>query len=137
MIETTALQEQQSFQDRMQEKIRDGIGEWMTDEELAEVVKRGIDEVFFEGKITRNDYGRSTMEPPLIHQVVKEVLGPRMNAAVSTWLSEHDEAVNEAVSEAVRDGIAQALVSAVNSYFEQAMNQLRYDIENKLRDGMS
>ena len=43
-----------TFQERIADRIRESIGDLITDEDLAEMVTRGIDDVFFKpGKYPR------------------------------------------------------------------------------------
>ena len=76
---------------------------------------------------------RST--PPLIHEVVAEVLSERMDKAVATWLQSHDDEVKEAVAECVKAGAGAALMQGIAQFFAGQMTQFEYSIQNKLMNG--
>ena len=133
---TTSMVPVASFQDRLKERIRESIGELLSDDDLSTIVQRGIDEVFFqERRIPAPRYGHVSYEPPLIHEIVKEVLTARMIVAVDSWLRSHEEEVEAAITETVEAGAGAAMLQGMNKFFSDSMTQLQFNIGNNLRQG--
>ena len=122
-----------SFEEKLKDRIRDSIGELMTDEDLQRIVERGIDEVFFDERTEGYGYNLKR-HSPLIHEVVKEVLKDRMNKAVDAWLSTHEEEVKTAVDRAVTQGAGNALVNSLNMWFEGSMHAMQSQIHQDLQN---
>ena len=64
---TNEIATTKSFQDRMKDKIREGIGDLLTDDDLKVLIDKGIDDVFFTTRYTGESYNRKE-HPPLIHR---------------------------------------------------------------------
>ena len=122
-----------TFQERVRDRIRETIGDLITDDDLMEIVQKGIDEVFFQTRtVQESAYNRKEI-PPLIHEIVKEVLQDRMTLAVDGWLKTHEAEVVEAVKAVVQEGAGQAFIAALGSLLSNSMFQLQSDIQSKLR----
>ena len=117
----------------MRDRIRDSIGELMSDEDLQKIVQRGIDEVFFKSHYVDDGRYQKREIPPLIHSVVKEVLSDRMKDAVEAWLQTHESDVRIAVAHIVEEGAGTAMVKALNGYIADSMLRLENDIINKIQ----
>ena len=99
------------------------------------MVKQGINDVFFKpGRVPSSPYGHKDT-PPLIHEVVMEVLAERMDKAVAAWLQSHDDEVKGAVAKCVQDGAGAAMMRGMAQFFANQMTQFEYSIQNKLMGG--
>ncbi len=133
MTQSAELATPMSFQDRLKERLRDSIGELLSDDDLTALVERGIDEVFFQPRYVRRPGSYSSQElPPLIHEVVKEVLSVQMREAVERWLLAHEDEVKQALGDCVKEGAGLALLRGMNSFFAESMTRMQYDVANKL-----
>lgn len=133
MVESNELATPMTFQERLKERIRDAIGELLSDTDLTALVERGIDEVFFQPRRVPNGRYDTRELPPLIHEVVKEVLSVQMREAVEQWLLSHEDEVKEALENCVREGAGMALLRGLNSFFEQEMNKMQWEIAGRLQ----
>ena len=134
MTQSADLATPMTFQERLKERLRDSIGELLSDDDLTALVERGIDEVFFQPRYERRPGAYSTETlPPLIHEVVKDVLSAQMREAVERWLSSHEDEVRQALEDCVKDGAGMALMRAFTSYFQDSMNKMQWDAVNKMQ----
>ena len=111
-----AVATQQTFEDRMKARIKDSIGDLITDEDLTKMLERGIEEVFFKEKVVKTGtyYNDTKVVPPLIHQVVKECLEPAIIRCADRYLATKADEVNAIIQKVVDEGVMQA----VNRAFE-------------------
>ena len=128
-----AIVQAKTFEERMRDRIRESIGELMSDEDLQKIVQRGIDEVFFKTRYVEDGRYNKREIPPLIHSVVKEVLSDRMKDAVEAWLQTHEADVRDAVAHVVEEGAGTAMIKALNNHMEHSMSLLQGNILNTLQ----
>lgn len=75
---TTEVTTAVSFEQRMKDRIRESIGELISDEELQKMVHRGVEEVFFKPgtkKINPGSWQEKTVETPA-WSTIKYILPP-------------------------------------------------------------
>jgi hypothetical protein len=140
----TAVTTPQSFEDRVYQKMRENIGELMTDEEMKKLLETAITKMFFtEKRIDRRGYGYSgdiTVEPPEIYNLVRELVEPKLRAALREYLNEHSAEVQKAIDTALAGGLTQALATALNRMMSEpflALQSQLYSVmsANDLRSG--
>ena len=129
-----AIVQTKTFEERLKDRIRESIGELMSDEDLQKIIERGIDDVFFKTHHEPHGPYNTREKPPLIHAVVKEVLDKQMKEAVAAWLQTHEAEVQEAVGRCVQEGAGTAVIKALNWQMENAMDRLRADIFSKIQN---
>jgi hypothetical protein len=136
---STAITTSTAFQDRIFTRIRDQIGELMSDEELKGLVDASLQKLFFtERPITDQWNGRVTgHHPPPIYGLVQELLGGQVKAAAAEWLEAHPEDVKKIVDEAIRAGVTRIVMDYFDSKVANALQPLAnafYNMENALRN---
>lgn len=128
-----------SFEDKLKARIKDQIGELMSDEDLKKLVHGSMNTIFFAKRTNPkySAYGYGQSEPPelepLLHEIVKEVLKPSVTAAVNAWVKEHPEDVAKAVTDVMTQGVGAALVSAVSTMFHGDLLSLQSNIIQRLK----
>jgi hypothetical protein len=129
-----AIVEQKNFQERMKDRIRDSIGELMTDAELSEIVKRAMEDIFFKPMTLQDGYHTKEV-PPFVHQLLKEILLDDVQKAVSKYIDEHKEEVQKIIQEVITLGMGKALVDAISFQFSSELmnfeNNLMANIQNR------
>lgn len=104
----TAVTTPQSFEDRMKDRIKESIGELITDAELSELVKRGIDQAFFTER-TENNGWNTTKVPSLMSSIVKDLMKERVCAEVEKVIKVR--ITHELYNEQIQERIAAILPS--------------------------
>lgn len=119
-----------SFQEKMKERIRDSIGDLITDEELKVLISQGIKEVYFTEK-PGYSYGAKPT-PALMHEIIKECLGKQVQAEVNNWIKDNNKEVTEMIDQVIKNGIGMALISAINMKFSGEMMIFQNNLVNNL-----
>lgn len=128
-----AITTQKSFQERIKDRIKNSIGELMTDKELSEIVNRAMEEIFFKPTIIQDRY--TTKEtPPFIHQLLKELLTENVNKAVSEYILNHKEDVQKAIQRVVSVGMGKALMNAISLQFNNDLMNFQNDIMDNIQN---
>lgn len=121
----------QTFEDKMKKRIKESIGELITDEELGKLVRKSVDQVFFEP--TKIKVGWDTKEgPSLLNGLIKELLTPQVKEAIQLYTNDHPEEIIKAVKETLSVGMGGALLNAFNSQFQGQLFTLQSNIENMM-----
>lgn len=122
---------QQSFEERMKDRIKESIGELITDEELSKLVRKSVDQVFFAP--TKIKQGWDTKEgPSLLNGIIKELLTPQVSEVVQQYINDHPEEIIKSIKEVLSVGMGTALLNAFNSQFQAQLFALQSNIENMI-----
>jgi predicted house-cleaning noncanonical NTP pyrophosphatase (MazG superfamily) len=127
----------QTFEQRMKERIRESIGDLISDEDLTKMVDRSLEEVFFKSRPNPKhtayyNSGEPATIPPLLHELVKEVLEANVQAAVREYIGSHTEEVNAIIQKVVQEGIGAAVLGAMNSMFSHQLMNLQNNISQQI-----
>lgn len=120
-----------SFNERMKDRIKDSIGELMTDKELSEIVHRAMEEIFFKPMVIKDGY-HSKEAPPFIHQLLKELLTDEVRVAVSEYIGENKEVVLTNIQQVISLGMGKALMDAVSFSFQNDLIVLENNIRQNI-----
>lgn len=129
---TTDIMQQKSFEEKMKERIKDSIGELITDEELSKLVERAVDEVFFKEQVIHKSYGRDEYKPSLICDIIEKLLKKSVERNISMYIDTHPDEINEIINNIVTSGLGNAVLQAVSNKFSMDINMFQTNIENRL-----
>lgn len=125
------LTEKKTYQERMADRIRESIGELITDEELSILIKKATEDFFFKPTELKQGFSSIT-EPAFIHQVVKELLSEKVEILIKEYFSQNKDTIEELIKEIVSEGIGNALLKAISVKFENHLYDLQYSILNSI-----
>ncbi len=123
------LEKQKTFEERMKDRIRDSIGELMTDEELSKIVTKATEEIFFKPTTLHESY-HSKEIPPFIHTIIKELLTDSVRDLTREYFEQNKDAVTETIKEIIKEGLGSAVLSAISSKFD-------WDLQNFVNNILS
>jgi hypothetical protein len=116
-----------SFEDKLKERIRESIGELVTDEDLSRIVQAGVHEALFKPRVVERKnssgyYSASQFDtkPPFIVEVVMDLLKQDIRSAVEKWFAENPNSIKEIVDHCFRDGLVQILSTSIDEKFRSA-----------------
>jgi hypothetical protein len=116
----------QTFEQRVFTRMRENIGELMTDEEMRKLLDTTIERMFFtEKKIPGRNYNSDTTEPPEIYKLVRELVEPQLKKALAEYLTAHAAEVAKAIDTALAGGIVEAYSRALARLTEGSMQALQ------------
>ena len=129
---TNALTNPLSFEDRLRDRLRANIGDVMSDEDLAGLVERGLDDLLFKERLRKERRGgynpETTYDPPLLQELLMAELRPLLKQAVADWLAEHQDEVMAAFDQTMEQGLGQAMLTAFAQLFDNALQPVRQQI---------
>lgn len=119
-----------TLQDKVFARIRESIGDLMTDEDLKRLVEAAMQDAFFKPR-TIGLYNEK--KPPLIVELVDQMLRDRIDLALKTWLEEHNDLVLKTIDERLSAGAVQFLISSFESRFSFALNEFSRNVSDALQ----
>lgn len=120
-----------TFEDKMRDRIRDGIGDLITDDELNKLIQRGIEETFFKKKTIKKGY--DTIEgKSFIEEMLLESLQPRMRSSIDEWVKSNSDLVAKSVEAVITRGAGDAVVKAFNDMFQSQFYMFQSNIQSML-----
>jgi len=125
------------FQAKVGDRIRDAIGDLLTDEDIAAMVRKAVDDIFFtERKKPGGHFRDPIIEPPLIQSLIMDKVQPLVATALQVWIAEHPEEVKAAIETVLAQGIGGAILRALNDKFSGDMYTLQSNIMASLGQTM-
>jgi len=121
--------ESKSFKEKMQDRIKDSIGELMTDEELSKIIEKAVNQIFFEP--THNGYNQKDT-PPFLHSLIKALLEEQVRIIVNKYIKNHTEEVKKVIDETISKGIGNAMIGAISDRFQNDLLNFKCSIANNL-----
>ena len=122
-----------TLEERLRSRLHEGLGDIITDEDLKDLVERGMEEILFRPRRVKvqdryGGYSRDETEPPLVEAIVRELLEPQMREAVRVYVEEHADEVGEAIERIIGEGAAKAFLRGIEEMFRQPL----YDMQNAM-----
>jgi hypothetical protein len=134
----TEVQAATDFQSRMFARIRESMGDLMTDEELKKIVDVAVQAAFFKPsvKITNpGSYNERKEEGPIpIVSLMKELLEEQVKEMVKNWLDVHKDDVFKILKDRLDQGIVRAVTGAFDNMMSSTMSQFQFSMMEALRN---
>lgn len=129
---TTEVTTNESFQERMFKRVREQMGDLMTEAELKTIVDTALHKAFFEERVIKSSHWNTpdTKKPSAFVELLQEELKQPIREGIQAWLAEHPEKVNEVITETIGKGF----LGILHSYIEQKTNEPIFRFANDLRN---
>jgi hypothetical protein len=118
----------QAFQERMFAKIRDQMGDLMTDDDLRNLVAAAMQKAFFEPRESADRYTTRRL-PPLFVELITELMTVQVKTAVTQWVEANPDTVSKAITAAIEKGVHGMVMSSFESKVQSSLTEF----ENSLR----
>lgn len=130
---STAIEQPKTFEERVLGRIKDSIGDLVTDADLKAMVERGIETALFGPREISDRYGNKSRLPSLVDEAVQKFVAERASAAVDEYLKANPEAIDKAIRGAINDGIGKCLLGALDNRFSWVFQELAEKARQGLR----
>ena len=85
------------FQAQVISRLRDDIRDLLPEAALAELVKRAVDETFFQERKTDRGYGSYTTRPSWFVEEVTRAAQPMLERAVRDFIASREDVIKQAI----------------------------------------
>lgn len=123
-----------TLQERVGDRIRDQIGDLMTDEDLKMLVDKALHEAFFtQRSIPKKNYNEDQkFEDSFAVAYVQKLLASRVEDACKAWLSDHKDELGAHIDNAVASGFSTLMLA----WFDSKVNGALFTFGQNLRSSM-
>lgn len=126
----------QDFQERMFARIRENMGDLLTDADLKRLVEAAVQKAFFDPTEVRDNWSRVLRtEAPflkMVREATEKAVAERVTAACAQWVAEHPEAFSQAVDAALAKGMFQLAVQHFENTMRVPMQMMSSQIQTML-----
>lgn len=134
---TNDIDTPKTFEEKLKARIKDSIGDLISDDDLSKLVHRGVEDIFFKPRPNpaRTYYNSTSVPetiPPLLHELVKEALQPAVKEVVEKWVHDNRTAMKDTVQEVVSSGVGKAVLVAMSRQFEEPLLRFQSEVYTKL-----
>lgn len=126
---TQEIATQESFQDKMFKRIRDSMGDLMSNDDLKKIVDSAMEKAFFEKRVDRSGY-HTKEEPPYFVELIKNEMSKKVELAAKEYLETHQEEVKKAIDEMLGKSFFGIVVSYLDAKAAGPMYMLREQLSN-------
>lgn len=112
----TDIEKTKSFEEKMMDRIRESIGDLMTDEDLKKILEKGIEKALFQERSVEGRYS-TTKNPSIVDECITKFLQTRMNEEVGKWIKENPEKIEAAIQHTMQMGVAKCVDYALENKF--------------------
>lgn len=117
-----------SFEEKLKQRIRDSVGELMTDEDLKKILERSIDEYLFKPRHNPSKGSFGSDYPPFIEECIKRQMESKVSLAVDKWARDNPDKIDEAVQKVILMGIAGCVETAMGYRFSYMFQEIQQRI---------
>ncbi len=121
---STELAPQKTFEEKMMDRIRDSIGELMSQEDLKRIIEKGVEKALFEPRQKPRNYGGYESGPSLVDDAVTKYLESQMRTAVDKWIADNPDKLQKAIDNAVMAGVAGCVQNTMDLKFNWIFTSL-------------
>ena len=120
---TNEIVEKQTFEQKMFAKIRDQIGDLMSEDDLKKIVDQAMKKAFFEERRTSIGY-RDEIKPALFVEMMEKEFKSQVNSSINAWIKDNQETMEKLVYQIVNDGIFKAVLNALEQRMSYPLNMV-------------
>ena len=132
----TNVANNETFEAKMKTRIRDSIGDLISDEELSKLITGEISNVFLQDRKVpaTNPYGSNTYKESLVHEIVKELLTENVIKIIKQYVNANNDKIEIKIKEVFEQNIGELMIKSIGSIFRSDMLTVESNILNKLRN---
>lgn len=130
-MSSTAVVQQKPLVERIYDRVKDQLGDMVTDDDLRPLVDRAMEDAFFKERGYKDQYGRMCdVKPPYLVEMVQAAMVAQVKAQVDDWFVKHPEIAAQAIEAA----LAKGLLNMTVQYVEQRIQGPIFQLVQQLRD---
>jgi len=122
----------QSLQERVGQRIKEQIGELLSDDDVKRLVEAAMQQAFFTPRVERDRYGyNETTKPPYVVEMMSELVRNRMQVALAEWIENNRELVAKEIHAAIGNHAAQMFRTAIDNIFFSSFEAFKNDLRSR------
>lgn len=122
---STDIVQSKTFEEKMQARFRESIGDLIDDETIKGIVERGIEQTFFKKKVTTegSSWSQKTIyHDSLIEEIIKETINKEIHeitlAKIDDYFKENNEKIHKQIMDEIKNNIDSAILNSLVRIFK-------------------
>ncbi len=109
------LEKTKTLQEKLSDKIKESLGDMITEEDLKPLVDRSIEQMLMEDRTIETDSYSKRIKPPLLTELIQVEVQIHCQKIVPEWLANHPEIMEKAFQEVFDEGIFQTIQKVMDN----------------------
>ncbi len=123
------IEKTQTFQEKISVKIKESIGDLITDEDLKPLIEESIEQLLLEPRIINRpgSYGNDTL-PPLLQEILTPIITTQIKKAVDTYMAEHPKVFIAIIQDIIKTGFIKTMVDHLDYKMQTPLVQFQQQV---------
>jgi len=120
-----------SLQEKLSDKIKESLGDLITDEDLKPLVEQSIESLLMKERVIDGSPSyNKTVKPPLLQSLMEPAITEKVKERVDIWFSENTEKMSEVIDGVIEKGLMRMMIN----HMDNKLSQPLYEFQNKLQE---
>lgn len=136
------LTPQESFQEKMKERVTQGIGDLMPDEMLKQLIEKAIDDAFFkpQKQVIGSGYHQKQVDgPSWFEEHLSKLIEPMLKEKINEWMQrpENAEVILKEIKPFLERSSNDAILSAFSQAFGANLQNMQWQLQTQLQNAIN
>lgn len=115
-----------TFEENILNKVKESIGDFISDDDLKKLVEKGIQEAFFKERIISTGYygNENKILPSPFVELIQNLLKDKIFEILKEYVNSHSEEVNKAIRETLEQGIYELMMNYFRNQSAMPLQEL-------------
>lgn len=127
-----AIETAKTFQEKIADKIKESIGELITDEDLKPLIEESIKQLLLNERIVSKGsgaYGHNTL-PPLLQEIIEPILKDKISELVNKHLVDNPEIFTDLIQTMIKDGFLKSMTTYLDYQLQTPLMNFQQEVRN-------
>lgn len=123
--------EVKSFQEKISDKIKDSIGDLITNEDLKPLIEKSIADLLTEPRKRANSSGYGTVDmPPLMQEIITPILEVQIKEQVASYIAENPELLTKVIDDMIANGFIKVMIYHLENKISTPLEHFRQEVSD-------
>ena len=123
--------EVKSFQEKISDKIKDSIGDLITNEDLKPLIEKSIEDLLINDRKIKNhsgSYPQYNDAPPLMQEIITPLLEKQIKEQVNKYIADNPELLTKVIDDMIANGFVKVMIYHLDNKISRPLESFRQEI---------
>ena len=129
----TQIEAVKTFQEKISEKIKDSIGDLITDDDLKPLIEKSIADMLTNDRHVKNhsgSYPQYVEAPPLMQEIITPLLEVQIKEQVDKYISDNPELLIQVIDDMIVKGFIKTMIYHLDGKISFPLERFRQEISD-------
>lgn len=128
----SAVVVQKPLAERIYDRVKDQLGDMVTDDDLRPLIDRAMQDAFFTPRIKKDIYDRIVEhKPPYLVEMIGQAINARVQERVDEWFTTHPEVAAQAIEAVIAKGLLRVTIERLEAKMAEPLYQMTQALRDK------